>query len=172
MVSSGRSVGQFCIRAGVTVPLVTLFSVGSGTLLPEEIATRERIGFHAVMGPDSPTDRFHAIEALMDPGYPSVHQIAIDAASRAVVRAMTPDDQTHGERECAEFVGSAVTELVEVIHRRSLRFDGVGAAQIKPLLQQASRAVLKLQHHAKSPSYLAKNTYPQGTRNVARAAVE
>ncbi|WP_322032372.1 hypothetical protein [Paraburkholderia sp. J76] len=170
IVSSGRSVGQFCARTGVTVPLVTLFSVGTATLAPEEIEARERTGFLAVLGPDAPDDRFHAIEALTDPGYPSVHDIAIDAGSRAVVRAMTPDDLTPRERECAEFVGNAVTELVEVIHRRSLRFDGVDKTQITTLLRQASQALLKLQHHIESPSYLAKNIFPQNNDEARQAA--
>ncbi|NIE67086.1 hypothetical protein [Burkholderia sp. Ax-1719] len=161
VVSTGRSVGQFCARADIAVPLVTLFTTHKTLLSAQEIEARERYGFHAIMEASTTAQRFDAIEALMDPGYPSVHGIAIDAGSRAVVRVMTPDDQTAQERECARFVGDTVAELVEVIHRRSLRFDGISKEQIKPLLQQAADTLLHLQHHIHSPSYLAKNSFPQ-----------
>lgn len=170
VVGTGRSVGQFCTRTDTSVPLVTLLATSKTLLNAQEIATRERIGFHAIVEASCAEQKFDAIEALMDPGYPSVHELAIDAGSRAVVRVMTPDDQTQRERECALFVANAVGELVEVIHRRSLRFDGVSKAQIKPLLHQAVDKLQQLQHHVNSPSYALKNSYPQRTYEAGQKA--
>jgi hypothetical protein len=162
LVSSGRSLGNFCARTGASVPLIALFSAGHGELTPEEMRARERFGFFALLEPEL-HERFDAIEALMDPGYPSVHDIAIDTGSRAVVRKLTPDDQTARERECAGFVGEAVGELVEVIHRRDLRFDDIDAAQLKAFLRQSAHVVRELRHNVRSPSYLVKNSFPQET---------
>lgn len=160
IVSSGRSLARFCARLGVAVPLVTLIDVG-GSLSADEVRIRERGGFHAIVPKTALDELPHSIEALMDPGYPSVHDLAIDHSSRAVVRVLTPDDQTGQERERAAFVGGAVSELAEVIQRRALRFEAADTAQLGTLLHEAVRTLVQLRYHRDSPSYLAKNLMPQ-----------
>ncbi|MFD1559944.1 hypothetical protein ACFSHT_30600 [Paraburkholderia silviterrae] len=165
IVSSGRSLSAFCSRLGVSVPLVTLIDVGV-RLTHEQVQARERNGFHAIFRHDAMPMMPHSIEALSDPGYPSVHDIVIDTDSRAVIRLLTPDDQTARERECAEFVGHAVIELVEAIHRRALSFDVADKSKLETLLREAVLALTQLGHHAKSPSYMAKNRVPQESRDA------
>lgn len=168
IVSSGRSFGLFCARLGMAVPLVTLIDVG-GHLPPEVIEARGRNGFHAIVDSASLGEMPYSIEALTDPGYPSVHNIAIDTGSRAVIRMLTPDDQTTLEREHAEFVGDAVSALVDVINRRALRFEDADNARITPLLLNAIRMLTKLGYHASLPSYIAKNLVPQETYGAGPA---
>jgi hypothetical protein len=160
VVSSGRSLAGFCARSRRPLPMITLVDVRDRSNQAVARAWADN-GFRAVMHTSQLPEVPHSVEALMDPGYPSVHGLSVDEHSRAVVRVLTPDDQSRHEQLDAEFVSECVTCLTDVMQRRALDFDGADPAAIESLLLDAVTKLVHLRHHFASPSYVAKNLNSQ-----------